>query len=97
MQAMQQPQVSPEQKQYFEDVLFAENSLTRHIFRIFGHFDVDKLVPFPENIKNERFQRQQQQAAANTGNQTNSSGVVPITSGRESNSVPTSQNEPQAS
>jgi hypothetical protein len=97
MQAMQQPQVSPDQKQYFEDVLFAENSLTRHIFRIFGHFDVDKLVPFPENIKNERFQRQQQQAAANTGNQTNSSGVVPITSGRESNSVPTSQNEPQAS
>lgn len=91
MQAMQQPQLTPEQKSYLQDVMFAEQSLTRHIFRIFGHFDVDKLVPFPESIKNERFTAQQQ-PKQQPGSQSAGSpqNFVPIASNSSGGTVPTS-------
>ena len=100
LQAMAQPQIAPEEKAYLIDSLFAQQALTRHIFRIFGHFDVDKLVPFPESIKNARFSQQQ-----TAGNQTSQSGtagspqsasVVPISSGFQSGNVPTGTQEQQA-
>lgn len=95
LQAMQQPQISPEQKQYLEDILFAQNSLTRHIFRVFGHYDVDKLVPFPEFIKNARF-NQQQQAKSGSGGPQSSQSVVPISGGGGNNPVPSSDSQQSA-
>lgn len=93
VQAMNQAQIEPEQKKYLQDIMFAENQLTRHIFRIFGHFDVDKLVPFPDWIKNERFAAQRQQQVPNqqgSGGASQVSSSVPTTSGQPANTVPTS-------
>lgn len=71
LQALQQSQIAgdPQQKKYLEDMLFAQHSLTRHIFRVFGKFDVDKLVPFPESIKNERYKQQSQGSQPTQSNQ----------------------------
>ena len=77
MGALKQPQIAedPAQVQYIQDMLFAQQSLTRHIFRIFGKFDVDKLVPFPDSIKKARAQYEQQSRATSGGaNSSNSSG-----------------------
>lgn len=98
LQTLALPQTSPEEKQYLVDSLFAQQALTTHIFRVFGHFDVDKLIPFPESIKNARFNQQpnpqgQQQGG---GRPAQPSGVVPISSGVQSGSVPGGGQEQQA-
>lgn len=93
LQAIQQPQISPDQKKFLEDTLFAEQALTRHVFRIFGHFDVDKMVPFPEAIKNERYAAEQQRASSQSKSGSSSSGAtqnfVPLPANTGGNTVPT--------
>lgn len=85
MMALQQPQIGDEQRQFLLDTMFAENALTRHIFRLFGHYDVDKLVPFPESIRNARSQVQ----PGNRGTQ-QSTSTVPSVSSQPANPIPTS-------
>lgn len=100
LQALKQPQMDDNDKKFIQDMLFAQQSLTRHIFRIFGKFDVDKLVPFPEFIKNERLAREQQgqqqnsQSSAGSAGQSqgpipagNGGGISPIPSGPPQQSV----------
>lgn len=89
MQAMKQPQIAddPVAMKFIQDTMQAEQSLTRHIFRIFGHADVDKLIPFPEAIKNARRSQQPQAQAQN---------VVPSFNNSAANSVPGSSSPQQA-
>jgi hypothetical protein len=90
LQALQQPQTSDVQKKFLQDTLFAEQALTRHIFRSFGYHDVDKLVPFPEGIKNERFNKPPQSA------QRTSQNIVPIAGSGSAGPVPNSAPPEQA-
>lgn len=96
LQLMTQAQNNPEQTQYIQNALIAQQTLTRHIFRIFGYYDVDKLLPFPESVKNARLQQQQgQQPAAGSitrqpGEQSSQAipSNVPFSSSGLGNSVP---------
>lgn len=92
MQLFNQAQADESTKKFIIDSMFAEQSLARHIFRVFGHFDVDKLIPFPEAIKNVRFaenqraqQLQQQPGMQSTGGNQN---IVPVASGFGGGSIP---------
>lgn len=89
MGMMGQQQNDPAQTKFIQDLMFAEQSLTRHIFRVFGHQDVDKLVPFPEAVKNARYQQQQQQQQQPTGSPQAAQNVVPIGSAGGNVPVPT--------
>jgi hypothetical protein len=87
MQALSNTQqMPPEEKAFLIDALFAEQTLTRDIFRVFGKFNVDTLIPFPESIKNARFQQQAQQSS---GSKTGSQNSVPTSNSLGSSSVPT--------
>jgi hypothetical protein len=100
MQALQNPQIqdAPDQVKWIQDTLFAENTLTRHIFRIFGYSDVDKLLPFPESVKNARSQ-QPQPNSSQLGQSVQSAGqnIIPIQSGAGANTVPIGPQSQQAS
>lgn len=86
-----QPQISPDQKKFLVDTLFAQQSLTREIFRVFGKYNVDKLIPFPDNLKNERFAQQSQQAASVASSRSSqpAQNSVPTGNGLSPDSVPT--------
>jgi hypothetical protein len=84
LQQINQAQNDEGQKKFLMDVLYAEQTLCRHIFRIFGHFDVDKMLPFPESIKNVR--QQEQQSGGNISGQPQ---IIPFSNAQPGNFVPT--------
>jgi hypothetical protein len=45
--SMQQPNVPPQLKQYFAEVIMASNLLMKKILRNFGHDEVERLIPDP--------------------------------------------------
>jgi hypothetical protein len=87
--AMQQQQQNPEQNQFLADVLIAQRTLSRHILRIFGYFDVDKLLPIPASIKNARATKPQS-VQGNTSNASSgqAQGTVPVLNSGRGSTIP---------
>jgi hypothetical protein len=51
MGMMNTPNMPPEVQQYIVAAIAAKNTMLRKIMRLFGHMDVERLAPLPENIK----------------------------------------------
>lgn len=54
LQSLSMQGIPPELKQYYVEVLKAKNFLMKHILRNFGHDDVERLVPVPSFLKDQR-------------------------------------------
>lgn len=54
IQALGNPQMPAELRQYYMDMLKAKNYLMRHILRSYGHEDVNQLIPVPAILKGKR-------------------------------------------
>ena len=94
LQAMAQQQNNPEQNQFLADVLIAQRNLSRHVLRLFGYYDVDKLLPVPAQVTNARQQAKSNSAPTIQGNAGNtnqgpSQGTVPLLSGGGGSTIPT--------
>ncbi len=82
---LEQPQTDPKMAEYLVSALFAQHSLTRDLFRVFGKFNVDTLLPFPKWIKDARFA---QEAAGNTRSPQAVPNTVPGGNSIQPNNVP---------
>lgn len=54
IQALANPQMPPELRQYYMDMLKAKNYLMKHILRSYGHEDINQLIPVPAILKGGR-------------------------------------------
>lgn len=54
IQALGQPGMPQELKQYYIDMLKAKNYLMKHILRSYGHEDIKSLIPVPSFLKGQR-------------------------------------------
>jgi hypothetical protein len=95
VQTLSNPVTPPEMKEYFVEVLKAKNSLMKHILRNFGHDDTDRLIPVPQQLKEQRnatlTKSNGNAAGANQASQGQSQGpsLVPVGGGQDFGGVPT--------
>lgn len=69
IQALSNPGMPPELKEYYVDMLKAKNLLMKHILRSYGHEDIKSLIPVPNFLKGNRKGVPNVQAAGGTGGQ----------------------------
>lgn len=91
IQALSTPGISPPLLEYYEEVLKAKNCLYTYILRNFGRDDVQRLIPVPSSLKEQRHGAINAGAGAGQNSQLSlqNGGVIPIGTRASSGSVPT--------